>query len=171
MTGKRARWRRPFTATATATACGLALLLQGCQGALRPLPGLNQQLERLGSGQSPALGQGWLALIASREGGRPQVQLIDTLRQLPVPLPGLNRADSLPISVSTDQQGERLAVVRQRDDRTELVLYRRSLMAVQPLAIEPAGVPRQVSLSADGRVLAVEVSRDGLWQVDLLELP
>ena len=56
-------------------------------------------------------------------------------------------------------------------DRTELVLYRRSLMAVQPIAITPAGVPRQVSLSADGRVLAVEVSRGGLWQVDLLELP
>jgi hypothetical protein len=32
-------------------------------------------------------------------------------------------------------------------------------------------VPQRVSLSADGRVLAVEVSRAGLWQVDLLELP
>jgi hypothetical protein len=110
-------------------------------------------------------------LIASRDGGRPQVQLIDAQRQLPVPLPGLNRADSLPIQVSVDARGEHLAVVRQRDDRTELVLYRRSLMAVQPLVIEPAGVPRQVSLSADGRVLAVEVSRGGLWQIDLLELP
>lgn len=150
---------------------GMALLLQGCQGGLRPLPGLNQQLARLGSGQSPSLGMGWLAVIASREGGRPQVQLIDSQRQLPVPLPGLNRADSLPIQVSVDARGEQLAVVRQRDDRTELVLYRRSLMAVQPIAIEPAGVPRQVSLSADGRVLAVEVSRGGLWQIDLLELP
>jgi hypothetical protein len=149
----------------------LTLLLQGCQGGLRPLPNLNQQLARLGSGQSPSLGSGWLALIASRDGGRPQVQLIDAQRQLPVPLPGLNRADSLPIQVSVDARGEHLAVVRQRDDRTELVLYRRSLMAVQPLVIEPAGVPRQVSLSADGRVLAVEVSRGGLWQIDLLELP
>ena len=149
----------------------LTLLLQGCQGGLRPLPNLNQQLARLGSGQSPSLGSGWLALIASRDGGRPQVQLIDSQRQLPVPLPGLNRADSLPIQVSVDGRGEHLAVVRQRDDRTELVLYRRSLMAVQPLAVEPAGVPRQVSLSADGRVLAVEVSRGGLWQIDLLELP
>ena len=155
----------------TAWSIGLALLLQGCQGGLRPLPGLNQQLARLGSGQSPSLGTGWLALIASREGGRPQVQLIDSQRQLPVPLPGLNRADSLPIQVSVDARGELLAVVRQRDDRTELVLYRRSLMAVQPIAIDPAGVPRQVSLSADGRVLAVEVSRGGLWQIDLLELP
>jgi hypothetical protein len=139
----------------TAWSIGLALLLQGCQGGLRPLPGLNQQLARLGSGQSPSLGTGWLALIASREGGRPQVQLIDSQRQLPVPLPGLNRADSLPIQVSVDAR----------------VLYRRSLMAVQPIAIDPAGVPRQVSLSADGRVLAVEVSRGGLWQIDLLELP
>jgi len=154
-----------------AGALGLGLLLQGCQGGLRPLPGLNQQLARLGSGQSPSLGEGWLALIASRDGGRPQVQLIDSQRQLPVPLPGLNRADSLPIQVSVDGRGEHLAVVRQRDDRTELVLYRRSLMAVQPIAIEPAGVPRRVSLSTDGRVLAVEVSRSGLWQIDLLELP
>jgi hypothetical protein len=155
----------------TAWGIGLSLLLQGCQGGLRPLPGLNQQLARLGSGQSPSLGTGWLALIASREGGRPQVQLIDSQRQLPVPLPGLNRADSLPILVSVDARGELLAVVRQREDRTELVLYRRSLMAVQPIAIDPAGVPRQVSLSADGRLLAVEVSRGGLWQIDLLELP
>lgn len=162
---------RPWRSVLTTVAVGAGLLLQGCQGGLRPLPGLNQQLARLGSGQSPSLGEGWLALIASRDGGRPQVQLIDGQRQLPVPLPGLNRADSLPIQVSVDARGEHLAVVRQRDDRTELVLYRRSLMAVQPIAITPAGVPRQVSLSADGRVLAVEVSRSGLWQVDLLELP
>jgi hypothetical protein len=84
---------------------------------------------------------------------------------------GLNRADSLPISVAVDQQGERLALVRQRDDRSELVLYRRSIQAVQVLPIEPAGVPQRVSLSADGRVIAVQVSRGGLWQVDLLELP
>jgi hypothetical protein len=32
-------------------------------------------------------------------------------------------------------------------------------------------VPRQVNLSADGRLLAVQISRNGLWQVDLIELP
>ena len=44
-------------------------------------------------------------------------------------------------------------------------------MLFRSIAIEPAGVPRRVSLSTDGRVLAVEVSRGGLWQIDLLELP
>ena len=110
-------------------------------------------------------------MIAARGSGRVQVQLIDVNRRNPVPLPGLNRPDALPISVAVDQNAERLAVVRQREDRTELVLYKRSLQATQLLPMEPAGVPRQVSFSADGRVLAVEVSRGGLWQIDLLEIP
>lgn len=150
---------------------GIALLLGGCQAGPRPLSRLNQPLNRLSNSESPSLSGGWLALIASRPAGRAQVQLIDVRRSAPVPLPGLNRADSLPVSVAVDQDGERIAVVRQRDDRSELLLYRRSLQATQTLAIEPAGVPRRVNLSADGRVLAVEVSRGGLWQVDLLELP
>ena len=149
----------------------LPLLLAGCLGSsLRPLVGLNQRLGQLGSSQAPAMGGTWLALIAGNQ-GRAQVQLIDLERGLPVHLPGLNRPDSQPLSVAVDQQGERLAVVRQREGRTELLLHRRSLMASQTLPIEPAGVPRGVSLSADGRLLAVEVSRGGIWQVDLLELP
>jgi hypothetical protein len=89
----------------------------------------------------------------------------------PVPVLGLNRPDAQPLSISVDQRGERLALVRQREGRTELVLYRRSLQSLQAIPMEPAGVPRRVQLSADGRVLAVEVSRSGQWQVDLLTLP
>jgi hypothetical protein len=156
---------------AVAAAVCLGLPLAGCLGSpLQPQVGLNQQLGRLGSSQEPALSADWLALLAGRQ-GRLQVQLLDLRRGLPVPLPGLNRPDSQPISVTVDQRGERLAVVRQREGRTELLLYRRSLMLTQPIPIEPAGVPRRLSLSADGRLLAVEISRDGLWQVDLLELP
>lgn len=147
------------------------LLLAGCLGdQLRPLPGLNQRLSQLGSSHDPALSGRWLALIAGQQ-GRQQVQLVDLERGLPVPLIGLNRPDSQPLTVAVDLSGERLVVVRQREDRTELVLHRRSLMATERLPVEPAGVPRRISLSADGRLLAVEVSRGGLWQVDLLELP
>ena len=97
---------------------GLPLLLAGCIGpSLRPLVGLNQRLGQLGSSQAPAMGGNWLALIAGNQ-GRAQVQLIDLERGLPVPLPGLNRPDSQPLSVAVDQQGERLAVVRQRAGRT-----------------------------------------------------
>ena len=150
---------------------GLPLWLSGCLPAgVRPMVGLNQRLERLGSSQAPNLQGPWLALIAGQQGRR-QVQLIDLDQGLPVPLPGLNRPDSQPLSVAVDQRGERLVVVRQRDEHTELVLYRRSLLASQMIGIEPAGIPRGVSLSADGRLLSVEVGRAGIWQVDLLELP
>jgi hypothetical protein len=44
-------------------------------------------------------------------------------------------------------------------------------MSLQLVAMQPAGVPRQISISADGRTLAVEVSRGGLWQVDQIQIP
>ena len=138
-----------------AAALGLSCLLGGCLGGnLRPLQGLNLQLARGGTSHSPGLSGNWLALITGRQ-GREQVLLVNLSNSAPVPLLGLNR----------------LALVRQREGRTELVLYRRSLQSLQAIPMEPAGVPRRVQLSADGRVLAVEVSRGGQWQVDLLTLP
>lgn len=149
----------------------MACLLGACGATpLRPLPAINQRLEQTGSTREPSLSGRWLALISGRN-GRERVELVDLELNRPVPLPGLNRPDAQPLSVSVDAAGERVALVRQRDGRTELALYRRSRQSLQPLPLEPPGVPRQVQLSADGRVLAVQVSRGGLWQVDLIELP
>jgi hypothetical protein len=150
---------------------GLALLLAGCLGPLPPpLGGLDRQLEQAGAGRSPSLSGRWLALIAQR-GAREQVLLVDLEGQGPVPLPGLNRPDAQPLAVAVDGSGQRLALVRQLQGRTELVLYRRSALGLERIAMQPAGVPRRVSLRADGRELAVEVSRDGIWQIDLIRLP
>ena len=153
------------------TGLGVVLLLGGCMGRMPvPLVGLNRQLEQAGSSREPALADRWLALINGR-GGRDQVLLLDLQRQLPVPLPGLNRPDAQPLSVAIDAAGERLAVVRQLEGRTEVMLYRRSLASLQLIPMVPAGVPRQLSLRADGRELAVQVSRNGLWQIDLIAVP
>ncbi|MCP9927290.1 hypothetical protein KBY90_05325 [Cyanobium sp. CH-040] len=147
------------------------LLAGGCAG-LQPVPlvALNQALEQEESSREPSLAGRWLALISARQ-GRDRVQLVDLDRGVQLPLPGLNRPDAQPLSVSVDVSGERLAVVRQLQGRTELVLYQRSLGNARPLPITPAGVPRRVHLRADGRQLAVEVSRNGLWQIDLISLP
>jgi hypothetical protein len=99
------------------------------------------------------------------------VVLLNVDDQRPVPLPGLNRPDAQPLSVGVDAKGERLALVRQLEGRTELLLYRRLMMGSQLIAMNPPGVPRRVMLRADGRELAVEVSRNGHWQVDLIEIP
>jgi hypothetical protein len=149
----------------------LALITTACATDMpRPMAGIDRQLEQVGAGRSPSLAGRWLALIAQR-GERQEVVLVDLQGLGPVPLPGLNRPDAQPVAVAVDGSGERLAVVRQLEGRTELVLYRRRAMALERIAMQPAGVPRRVSLRGDGRELAVEVSRDGLWQVDLVRLP
>lgn len=136
----------------------------------RPLPELDRALEQAGSGRAPALGDTVLALIQGR-GGRQQVVLVDLRSRLPMPLPGLNRPDAQPLSVASDASGERLALVRHRQGRTEVVLYRRGLASVEAIPLQPEGVPRRVALDPEGRTLAVEVSRGGLWQLDLITLP
>jgi hypothetical protein len=149
----------------------LLLTLSGCMGEQgRPLPELDRALEQAGSGRAPSLGDEVLALISGR-GGREQVVLVDLRSRRPLPLPGLNRPDAQPLSVASDSRGERLALVRHRQGRTELVLYRRSLASLEAIPLQPDGVPRRVSLDPEGRSLAVEVSRDGLWQIDLISLP
>jgi hypothetical protein len=159
-------------AQAAPQAALLGLLLGGCGSGPMPIPiaGLNRQLEQAGGYSEPALGDGWLAAIQQR-GGRQQVVLVDLKQQLPVPLPGLNRPDALPIAVSADARGERLVVLRQLEGRAEVVLYRRSITSLQPIAMGQGAIPTGVMLRADGRQLAVQVSRDGQWQIDLIELP
>ncbi|MEB3233825.1 MAG: hypothetical protein VKM98_00215 [Cyanobacteriota bacterium] len=149
----------------------LATLLGGCLGPM-PLPraGLNRQLEQAGGNRDPSLGQNWLALIQQR-GGRQQALLLDLKSERPVPLPGLNRPDALPISISVDGSGERLALVRQLEGRSEVVLYRRTAMSLQPIAMGAGAIPTAAVIRADGRQLAVQVSRNGLWQIDLVDLP
>jgi hypothetical protein len=152
-------------------AAALPLLLGGClDGQPRRDGALGRQLAPLGSLRDPSLGDSWLALI-NGSGGRERVVLIDLRGRRPVPVPGLSRPDAQPISVSVDNRGDRLALVRQLEGRTELVLSRRSSQSLRPIPMVPAGVPRQVQLRADGRQLAVQVSRNGLWQIDLIPVP
>ena len=153
----------------------LVVLTLGLGGCLadqpQPLNDLNRQLEAAGSSsRSPALSGRWLALI-SRRSDRDMVDLVDLETGRPVPVPGLNRPDAEPLAVSVDGSGRRLAVIRQREGRTELVLHRRDAGAGEPLEISPPGVPEQLALSADGRLLAVQVSRQGHSQIDLIPLP
>ena len=151
--------------------CSL-MLITGC-GSPRPTPrpDLNGLLRQsVNSRRDPSLGGRWLASLGQRN-GRERVELIDLRSRNPVPLPGLNRADAQPISVSVSADGQRLAVIQQREGRTELVLYRRNVSATQRLPLDPPGVPRSVSLDSSGRRLAVQVSRNGRWDVDLIRLP
>ncbi|WP_186490522.1 TolB family protein [Synechococcus sp. BIOS-U3-1] len=154
------------------TALLLGLCLIGCgPSGLRPERGISSALQRSSDSRRwPSMGNRWLASIASRN-GRERVELVDLRNSQPVPLPGINQADAQPISVSVSADGNRIALVRSREGRTELMLYRRGVGLLQRLPVEPAGVPREVSLDGSGRLLAVQVSRQGRWEVDLIRLP
>ena len=150
----------------------LCFVVLGCsQNGIRPMSRIGASLRRSAeSRRLPSMGQRWLASLASRN-GRERVELIDLSNDTPVPLNGINQADSQTISLSVSGDGQRIAMVRQREERTELMLYRRSASALQRLPINPPGVPRSVSLNGNGRLLAVQVSRRGRWDVDLIRLP
>ncbi len=150
----------------------MSSLIVGCRSSeIRPMSGVNRSLQQgTDSRRYPSLGQRWLASMASRN-GRERVELIDLRRGTPVPLNGINQADSQTISLSVSGDGQRIALIRQRNGRTELMLYRRTVNALQKLTLDPPGVPHAVSLDGNGRLLAVQVSRRGRWDVDLLRLP
>ena len=154
------------------TASLLCFVVLGCsQNGIRPMTRVGASLRRSAeSRRLPSMGQRWLASLASRN-GRERVELIDLNNNTPVPLTGINQADSQTISLSVSGDGQRIALVRQREERTELMLYRRTASALQRLPINPPGVPRSVSLNGNGRLLAVQVSRKGRWDVDLIRLP
>ena len=154
------------------TASLLCFVVLGCsQNGIRPMTRVGASLRRSAeSMRLPSMGQRWLASLASRN-GRERVELIDLNNDTPVPLTGINQADSQTISLSVSGDGQRIALVRQREERTELMLYRLTASALQRLPINPPGVPRSVSLNVNGRLLAVQVSRKGRWDVDLIRLP
>ena len=154
----------------TALLFGLSLMGCGPSG-LRPEQGINSALQRTTESRRwPSMGNRWLASIASRN-GRERIELVNLRNGQPVPLSGINQADAQPISVSVSADGNRIALIRSRDGRTELMLYRRGVGMLQRIPVEPAGVPREVSLDGSGRLLAVQVSRQGRWDVDLIRLP
>lgn len=149
----------------------LVVILGGClRTDMRPINSFNEALfQSANSYRDPSLASQWLVALA-RYQGKDKIEMIDIRSRRRVPLPGINRADSQPISVSVSANGERLAFIRQRGDKTELLIYRRSIGTLQRIELIPKGIPRRVSLDSSGKVLAVQVSREGRWDVEVIRL-
>ena len=149
----------------------LLIALCGCAtGDIRAMKGLNESIFQSSSSyREPSFGTQWLVSLVNYQ-GKDKIEMINMLNRNRVPLPGLNRADSQPISVSVSSNGDRLAFIRQREDKTELLIYRRRLGTLQQIELSPRGIPRRVSLDSSGRVLAVQVSREGRWDVEVIRL-
>ena len=87
------------------------LLLSGCQGLrLQPLMGVNTRLSTPGDDRSPSMARQGVVWIAPGPAGQHQVRWFDLASGMGGPLPGLNRPDAQPISVSVDAKGSRIAL-------------------------------------------------------------
>ena len=148
-----------------------SFFLNGCyQSNLKPLHGLNSILLELAkSNEEPSLGREWLVSLAVEKGKR-KIQMIDIRSRRKIPLPGINRADAQPISVSVSADGKSIAFVRQIDGRTELMVYKRQSQILRRIEINPKGVPYRVSFDGAGKLLAVQISRQGRWDIDVIRL-
>ena len=146
-------------------------VLGGCMSArIRPMYALNRYfIQSNNIYREPLLGNQWLAILVNNQ-GKEKIELINLKNRKRVLLPGINRRDSQPISVSVNANGERLAFIHKRLDKTELFLYKRNSGTLQRLEITPKGVPSRVSMDGSGKVLAVQVSRNGRWFVDVIRL-
>ncbi len=147
-----------------------AFFLGGCSAySMRPIYSLNNIFSAADSYREPYNAGRWLAALVNYN-GKEKIELVDLRLKKLVPLPGINRQDSRPISVAVTADGQRIAFIRQRSDQTELMIYRRSLRTLQRIELSPKGIPQRLSLDGIGKVLAVQVSRNGRLDIDLVRI-
>ena len=140
------------------------------------LMGCNGRQERAGgalfssSQQAPALsGSGeWLAVVGDRR-GRPTVQLRRLSDGSVVSVPQLSRHQPHS-SPSLSWNARYLAVITQRGRRRLAVVTDRLNGRMHPLPLPGGRDPVLLSLAPDAQQIALQVTDQGRWRVELLDL-
>ncbi len=149
----------------------LSISLCSCgQRYIRPTSRINVLLKQLAASHSqPTLSKRLLATLSNKQ-EKIFIELIDiqTLRR--EPLPKLNSSEGQPITLSISADGKTLAVIRKRAEEYELLVYKIKSGKFKRIPIIPRGIPKEISLSGRGRILAVEINRNGKWDIDLIRL-
>jgi hypothetical protein len=148
----------------------VAGLLHGCS--LTPLRRQSAPPARIGaeSLQQPSLsGDGRLLATLVERAGRTTVQLQERRSGKVLPLQHLRRGQPHS-SPSLSWNGRYLAVLIQQSARRQIVIEDRATGRLQPLFLPARQEPQQLSLSADGQRLAVEVIRGGSQRIAMFNL-
>ena len=141
----------------------LLFLLTAC-GQRFDAPGIGDQ-------QEPALsGNGRLLAMVAERSGRRVVRLVERNRGQELPLKGLQWG--MPHrSPSLSWNGRYLALILQRGERGEIVVLDRALGLLRPLPLPGDRLPQALSMSPDGKRLAVQLLHRGQQDVELFQLP
>lgn len=141
-------------------------MISACGAASEPTAGSLQNRSQ----EDPALsGSGQKLAVIVQQQGRPTVQLRDLRNGKILPLRHFSRHQPHS-SPSLSWNGRYLAVITQRGLRRQIVIEDRLSGRMLPLRLPGGQEPSRLSLSPDGRQLAVELINQGLWRVEVFDL-
>lgn len=146
----------------------LAGLLAGCSTSMTP--GVPVALNGRAADQQPALSANGrlLAFISDRAGGQ-RIYVYDIQQRQFLDLPGLNASHSLRESPSLSASGRYLVYLTDNRGRSEIALYDRATRRSQVLSSGYPGGVRNPKISPNGRYVVFESSRDGDWNLEVLD--
>ncbi len=120
--------------------------------------------------EQPALsGNGrFLAFVSNRYGSR-EILLYDLQQQQLIPLPRLNRRDTIAESPSLSYTGRYVAYIVGDQGKPTVALYDRATQQPQLLTQFYSSWVRHPSISPDGRYVVFESSSRGQWDIEVLD--
>ncbi len=147
---------------------GLSGLLVGCGSVVNI--GIPVALNTRAAEHQPGLSANgrWLAFISDRSGGQ-RIYLYDVQQRQLIDLPGLNNDRSLKDSPSLSAGGRYLVYLVDHQGRLEIALYDRANQRSQVLSSGYPGGVRQPKISPNGRYVVFESSREGDWNLEVLD--
>lgn len=147
---------------------GIACVLVACSPS-DPL-GVSANLNSRYNDEQPALsGNGrFLAFVSNRDGSS-KIWLYDLQQQQMMPLPRLNRRQTVAESPSLSYTGRYIVYVASDQGKPTVVLYDRSTQQAQAITQWYPGWVRHPSISPDGRYIVFESGSSGQWDIEVLD--
>ena len=147
---------------------GVASLIVACSPSDR-LIGSNALNSRYTDEQPSLSGNGrFLGYVSNRNGSR-NVLVYDLQQQQLIPLPRLNRQETIVESPSLSYTGRYIVYVASDQGKPTVVLYDRATQQSQVLSQRYRGWIRNPSISPDGRYVVFESGDRGQWDIEVLD--
>lgn len=148
--------------------CCLAGLVVGCSPENAPI-GPSSLNSRYTEEQPAISGNGRYLAFVSHRNGVQQLLLYDLEQQRFIPLPRLNRRETIAESPSLSYTGRYIAYITSDQGRPIVALYDRVVQQSQYLTQFYLGWVRHPSISPDGRYVVFESTSRGQWDVEVLD--
>jgi Tol biopolymer transport system component len=110
----------------------------------------------------------YVVFVSDRQGSQ-DIYLFDMVARQLVPLPNLNRFDTVASDPAVSEDGNWIVFGGSREGRSGIYLYNRSTQQVRWLTRNLNAEVRNPTLSADGQRIAFEVNVGGQWDITVYD--